>query len=204
MLNLYTKPISQITPEMKMKALKMNPQRLGVIARQKVAHDLEKRLLVFIKESPGLSVYDLSKKARRDPSTIHSAVKRLDADKNVTTRTILRKEGKIKRVYPLNFKFEDSCEITLPKDVVHVENPTWQQAYVYPLSAESIGISGEPVPDWQERANPIVQKAERERDGSIRVRLPDKICDFYELSKKETLLAYINNKALLTITGTFQ
>jgi DNA-binding Lrp family transcriptional regulator len=186
-----------------MKTTNMTPPQLAIIARQKIARDLEKRLLVLIKDNPGMSVYDLSKRIKRDPSTIHSAVRRLVSEQLVTARTVLRKEGRLKRVYPQEFKFDDFCEVTLPKQVVHIGNPTWQDAYIYQLNSQSIGIAGEPIPDWEVHAKPIVQKTEHMQDGSIKVRLPDKVCNFYDLSRKETLLAYINNKALLTITGSF-
>jgi DNA-binding MarR family transcriptional regulator len=202
MLNLYMKTMASLITVMK--TIKLKPQQLAVLARQRLAVHLEKRLLVMISQTPGSSVYDLSKKTKRDPSTVHSAVKRLSTRQLVTTRTILRKEGKVKRVYPANFQFDDFREIMLPKEVVHIGNPTWQQAYIYKLNAESIGIAGEPVLDWEERAKPIIQKAEHAEDGSIRVRLPDEVCNFYNLDKKEKLLAYINNKALLTITGSFE
>lgn len=187
-----------------MKKVKLTPQQLGVLARKNMADRLDKRLLVFVNENPGLSVYDLSKKVKRHPSTIHSAVSRLSFQHLVATRTVLRKEGKIKRVYPPSFKFGSLHEVVLPKQAIRIGNPTWQQAYIYKLSAESIGFAGERVPDWDERSEPIVQAPEHSDDGSMRVHLPDEIYNFYDLDRKETLLAYINNKAILTVTGSIE
>jgi hypothetical protein len=187
-----------------MKKVKLTPQQLGVLARKNMADRLDKKLLVFVNESPGLSVYDLSKKVKRHPSTIHSAVNRLSFQHLVATRTVLRKEGKIKRVYPPNFKFGSSHEVVFPKQTVRIGNPSWQQAYIYKLSAESIGVAGERVPDWDERSEPIVQAPEHSDDSSMRVHLPDEIYNFYDLDRKETLLAYINNRAILTITGSIE
>jgi len=202
MLNLYIGLTTRYAS--KMTTTNMTPTQLAIKARQRIAHALEKKLLVLIKDNPGMSVYDLSKRVRRDPSTIHSAVRRLISERLVVARTVLRKEGRLKRVYPQGFKFDDFCDITLPKQVVHIGNPAWQDAYIYQLNSQSIGIAGEPVPDWEAHAEPVVQKTQHMQDGSIRIRLPDKICNFYDLSRKETLLAYINNKALLTITGSFE
>src|SRR3972149_5119302 len=83
-----------------------------------------------------MSVYELSRKIKRNPSTVHSAIQRLANGNEIVTKTIVRKKGIVKRVYPRNFEFPDSHVITIPKNAIHVENPTWQNAYVYQLNSE--------------------------------------------------------------------
>ena len=183
-----------------MKVIKMTPRQRGVLARQRVARSLEKTLLVLVTEIPGMSVYELSRKIKRNPSTVHSAIQRLANGNEIVTKTIVRKKGIVKRVYPRNFEFPDSHVITIPKNAIHVENPTWQNAYVYQLNSESIGISGEPVPEWSEITKPIIEKVRRQEEG-FEVTLPSSLHNFYRLGEKETMLAFVNNKAILTITG---
>lgn len=181
----------------------VSPQRLGIIERQRLARTLEKRLLKLVNESPGISVYELSRKTARYPSTVHSAIQRLARGKELVTRTIIRKEGRIKRVYPPSFEFPEPSIVTIPKQVVDVSETIWQQAHIYRLNAESIGIAGSPVPEWEEVTASISEKILHGKE-SLEIRLPAEICSFYGLDNKETMLAFFNNKALLTITGSVE
>ena len=185
---------------MKMKIIRMTPQMLGALARQRVAQNLEKTLLVLVTETPGMSAYELSRKIRRNPSTVHSAIRRLENKNKIVTKTIVRKEGIVKRVYPRDFAFPDSRIVAIPRRAIQIENPTWQNAYVYPLNSESIGIAGEPVPEWDAMTKPIIEKV-RQREGELKVALPRSLYEFYRLDEKETMLAFVNNKAILTVTG---
>ncbi len=180
------------------------PYELGVEARRKVALALEKRLLSLVEDSPGLSAYDVSLKLGKPPPTVHSAIKRLTRKGELVTKSILRKRGRVILLYPDTHSFPDNTLVQIPREVAHVENPSWLNAFIYALNNESIGISGEPVPEWE--ANCLWKeqaKVDREQTELL-VRLPEKIANFYQIQKKEMMQVFLNNKTLLTIIGTVQ
>jgi hypothetical protein len=180
------------------------PYTLGLEARQKVALALEKRLLSIVKEAPGLSAYDASLKLHKPPATVHSAIKRMARKGEVGTRSVLRKTGKVTLLYPNDYSFPDNTLVEIPREVVHNGNPSWLSAFIYALNDESIGVSGEPVPEWE--ANCLWKeqaKVDREHAGLL-VRLPEKIASFYQIEKKEVMQVFLNNKTLLTMIGTIQ
>lgn len=180
------------------------PYALALEARRKVALTLEKRLLSMVKEAPGLSAYDASLKLHRPPATVHSAIKRMMRKGEIETRSILRKAGRVTLLYPNGYTFPDNTLIEIPRELIHVGNPTWLNAFIYALNADSIGVSGEPVPEWE--ANCLWKeqvKVDCESTG-IRVKLSEKIASFYQIGKKEIMQVFLNNKTLLTMTGTIQ
>jgi len=180
------------------------PYELAVEARRNVALALEKKLLLLVKKSPGLSAYDLSLKIGKPPSTVHSAIKRMTRKGELVTKSILRKTGKITLLYPEGYSFPDNTLVEIPREVVHVRNPSWLNAFIYALNSESIGISGEPVPEWESNCLWKEQaKVDRERKELL-VKLPEKIANFYQVEKKEIMQVFLNNKTLLTIIGTVQ
>jgi len=180
------------------------PYKLAVEARREVALALEKKLLLLVKKSPGLSAYDVSLKMRKPPSTVHSAIKRMTEKGELVTRNILRKTGKITLLYPPGYSLPDNTLIEIPREVVDVRNPSWLDAFIYALNSESIGISGESVPEWESNCL-WKEKAKVDREQKeLLVKLPAKIANFYQIQKKEVLQVFLNNKTLLTITGTVQ
>jgi hypothetical protein len=180
------------------------PYELGVEARRKVALALEKRLLSLVKDSPGLSAYDVSLKLGKPPPTIHSAIKRMTRKGELATRSILRKRGRITLLYPDNHSFPDNTLVEIPREVVHVGNPSWLNAFVYALNNESIGVSGEPVSEWESNCLWKEQAQVDRKQKELFVKLPEKIASFYQIQKKEVLQVFLKNKTLLTITGTVQ
>jgi hypothetical protein len=180
------------------------PYALGLEARQKVALALEKRLLSIVKEAPGLSAYDASMKLHKPPATVHSAIKRMVRKGEVGTRSILRKTGKLTLLYPNDYSFPDNTLVEIPREVVHIGNPSWLGAFIYALNDESIGVSGEPVPEWETNCLWKEQTKVDCTQAGFLVRLPKKVTDFYQIEKKEIMQVFLNNKTLLTMTGTIQ
>lgn len=173
----------------------------AIAAKRRLAERFDKRLLELIQTNPGITVYELSCDLGKNPSTVHAAVRRLVGQGKVISQKVIRKTRPVRRVFPAGFDAPPPDLVQLPRSLIQIDNPAWQQAYIYPLSSDSIGISGEPVPEWEARApNRIIQPVESEAD-ELRIRLPLNLVEFYNLDKKERQLAYLENKALLTITG---
>jgi hypothetical protein len=180
------------------------PYKLAVEARREVALALEKKILLLVKKSPGLSAYDASLKMRKPPSTVHSAIKRMTEKGELVTRNILRKTGKITLLYPQSYSLPDNTLIEIPREVIDMGNPSWLDAFIYALNSESIGISGESVPEWESNCL-WKEKAKVDREQKeLLVKLPAKIANFYQVQKKEVMQVFLNNKTLLTITGIVQ
>lgn len=180
------------------------PYKLALEARREVALALEKKLLLLVKESPGLSAYDVSLKMSKPPSTVHSAIRRMARKGELVTKSILRKTGKITLLYPEGYAFPDNTLVEIPREVVHIGNPSWLDAFIYALNSESIGISAESVPEWESNCL-WKEKVKVDRDRKeLLVKLPEKIAKFYQIQKKEMMQVFLNNKTLLTVIGTVQ
>jgi len=180
------------------------PYASSLEARQKVALALEKRLLSIVKETPGLSAYDSGLKLHKPPATVHSAIKRMVLKGDVRARSILRKTGNVTLLYPNGHSFPDNTLVEIPRAVVRPKKSSWLSAFIYALNDESIGVSGEPVPEWE--ANCLWReeaKVDRESTGLL-VRLPEKVASFYQIQKREVMQVFLNDKTLLTVIGTIQ
>ncbi len=180
------------------------PYELAVEARRNIALVLEKRLLRLVKDSPGLSAYDVSLKIGKPASTVHSAIKRMTSRGELVTKSILRKTGKITLLYPKDYSFPDNTLVAIPREVVHLDNPSWLNAFIYALNSESIGISGDRVPEWESNCLWKEQATVNRERKELLVKLPEKIVNFYQIQKKEMLQVFLENKTLLTIIGTVQ
>ena len=180
------------------------PYELAAEARRRVAVALEKKVLSLVTESPGLSAYEVSQKLAKPPATVHSAIKRMTGKRELLTRTVLRKRGRITLLYPYNYSFHDNTLVEIPRGVVRMGNPSWLNAFIYALNNESIGISGEPVPEWESTC--LLKEETRVTQGQeeLQVKLPEKIANFYQIQKKEVMQVFLNNKTLLTMIGTLQ
>jgi len=156
----------------------------------------------LIKEYPGLSQYELSRKLRWTTGRVDGAVRRLVKSGEVFLRVVVRNGRGVNLVYPEEFKPSDNIEV--PNNLLDIGNPVWQdRAWFYALDSSTIGISGYNIDEWNEISQfveeiPIDRSREEEK---LVLRIPERFWTFYNLERKHRVVSINGNAILVTLSG---
>jgi len=161
---------------------------------------VDRVLLRAVKESPGLSLYELHKRLKWSIGRVDGSKNRLLASKKIIITEIDRNGRHVTLVHPR--PKTPQTDITVPKALLHMPNPAWNhQAIFYALDNLSIGITGERFLEWEraasfkERVKPHIKK------GSIVLKVPQRFIKFYSLENKHVTKSVADNRVLLTVDG---
>jgi hypothetical protein len=98
----------------------------------------------LVRESPGLSLYQIAKRTKWRIGKVDGSVRRLVNAKRVFLVGDERNGRKVSLVFPSRLK--PVLTITVPSGLLKGGNPTWlNEANVYALDNHTIGITGEPI-----------------------------------------------------------
>jgi hypothetical protein len=153
-----------------------------------------------IKEYPGLSQYELSKKLKWPIGRIDGSIRRLVNQKKIVIKILERNGRRVNLAYPKDEEPADVIEV--PAKLLHADNPTWlDSAFVYALDSSTIGISGQEMPEWKETSCfleriPIEKNAEK-----FVLKIPDNFKRFYDWERKHRVVSINGNNILITISG---
>jgi len=160
----------------------------------------EEELLRIIKEKPGLSFYELTKEMGWSNGKTSGCLKRLIQKNRIKMVRSIRKQGIGNFIFPKDFEFETDT-IGIPSELLKA-NPPWKEiAYLYALSANSFGISGQPVPNWEKMSKFTDTAKIINSNGTIEVTPPKDFADFYKLCKSLHSTAILNDKIIVTVEG---
>ena len=153
-----------------------------------------------IKEYPGLSQYELSKKLKWPIGRIDGSIRRLLNQKKIVIKILERNGRRVNLAYPKDEKPSDTIEV--PAKLLHADNPTWlDSAFVYALDSSTVGISGHEMPEWKE-ISCFLEKIPIEKDTEKFVlKIPDNFKRFYDWERKHRVVSINGNNILITISG---
>jgi len=160
----------------------------------------DEALLDIIREYPGLSQYELSRKLRWSSGHVDSSVRRLMKSNKVFLRVMERNGRRLNLVYPEEKK--PSTLIEVPSELLEAENPAWNdQAYFYALDSSTIGVSGSPMPEWGEISCFAEKVPIRKEEEKLLFNIPESFWRFYNLNKKHRVVTVNGNAVLVTVSG---
>lgn len=171
-------------------------------AKTEKGRNTDQTLLEIVRRYPGLSQYEIARKLKWTIGRVDGGVRRLLNSGEVYVRVIARARGrKVNLVYPKGERPVDVIEV--PETLLETGNPIWQnEAYIYALDNVTLGISGEPLRDWDEiscfNSKVPIRKGS---NGKIFLKIPEKFVHFYNLEKKHKVVFLNGNNILVTVSG---
>ena len=185
-----------------MRARKKMKDTKEMSAKTEKGRNTDQTLLEIVRRYPGLSQYEIARKLKWTIGRVDGGVRRLLNSGEVYMRVIARAKGrKVNLVYPKGERPIDVIEV--PETLLETGNPIWQnEAYIYALDNVTLGISGEPLPDWDEiscfNSKVPIRKGS---NGKIFLKIPEKFVHFYNLEKKHKVVFLNGNNILVTVSG---
>jgi len=160
----------------------------------------DETVLDIIKNSPGLSQYELASKLKWSSGHVDGSIRRLLKANKIFIRIIERNGRRVNLVYPEEKKPSNLIEV--PSELLEVSNPSWSdQAFFYALDSSTIGVSGYETPEWGEiscftRNVPITRDNEK-----YVLNIPEEFWRFYNLDRKHRVVSINGNNILITVSG---
>jgi hypothetical protein len=157
-------------------------------------------LLETIKQSPGLSQYELGKKLGWKTGRIDGSIRRLLNEGKIVIKVLERNGRRVNLVYPKEEKPKNVIEISA--ELLEAVNPAWNEyAYVYALDNSTIGISGKEMPEWEEISCFLEKIPIKKGENKISLKIPEKFWRFYNMERKHSVVSINGNNILITIAG---
>lgn len=161
----------------------------------------EEFLLSIVRGYPGLSLYELSRKAKWTIGRVDGTVRRLLRAREVFIKVVERNGRRVNLVYPADQKPSNIVEV--PSDLLRAHNPLWsEEAFIYALDNTTIGISGEELSDWNDISCFNLRIPIERANGKVSLVIPEKFMSFYHLEEKHrTISVGARAHILITISG---
>jgi len=159
----------------------------------------DRKLIGIVNENPGLSINRLRHVTGWTRGHVDGSIRRLLKSKKIYIKA-LDECGRIHHfVYP--FMNEPPTRIEIPSNLISAGNPTWQEAHIYGLDNTTIGVAGEKIVGWEEKAWKKSVIPTRNDKSKISFDLPEEFCIFYQLDRKSKTVAVGDRNILITISG---
>ena len=157
-------------------------------------------LLTAVRNSPGLSLYELRKLTKWPTGRVDGSLHRLLNGRRILIHSLDRNGRRVNLVYPRQKLRTDLIEI--PMKSIKLGNPIWKDhAFFYALDNLSFGVTGERFPDWLKNAAFQAKVKPHHVQKSIRLSIPRRFQEFYHLKNNHTTVTLSDNNVLVTITG---
>ncbi len=177
------------------------PYEKAAEKRKQIGEDTDQALLKVIVENPRLSLYELARETGWGVGKVDGSVKRLLEKGLVKVECFIKAGRRVKLISAVDHKPSPDT-FSVPKDIL--DNASWKdKAHVYGLDRLTIGVSGKPVPEWDETAVLKSKVPVKEMEENLIFQLPKKFVDFYALGKSIVTLSTVKGVVLLTVEGQF-
>lgn len=170
------------------------------LTKNKRGLESDKLLLDTIKDYPGLSQYELTKKLRWNSGHVDGAIRRLVNENLIVIKGLERNGRLVNLIYPKDSKPSNLIEV--PVNLLQFENEEWRDcAFVYALDSTTIGIAGREIPEWKEYACFTEAIHIKKQGEKIVLQIPEKFSGFYNIERKHKAVSVNGNTLLITISG---
>ncbi|MHC1592042.1 MAG: ArsR/SmtB family transcription factor [Candidatus Helarchaeales archaeon] len=148
---------------------------------------IRKEILKRLPNTP----YGLSRELDRNPATILHHLKILQ--KQGMVRSVRKeKNGRINTIYYIIRVNEKKNEIILSKELFEVDNAS--KIHGYALSGSTFGISIDEKAEWDRIAIWKQELSYNVNENTIKIKIPEKIMNFYEIPFNSILPSYNEKK----------
>jgi len=177
------------------------PYERAAEKRKQIGEDTDQVLFKVVVENPRLSLYELAQETGWGVGKVDGSVKRLHEKGLVKVECFIKAGRRVKLVSAVDYESSpDVCRV--PQDIL--DDASWKnKAHVYGLDRLTIGVSGKPVPEWDEAAVLKSKVLVKRMAKNLIFRLPKKFVDFYALRKSIVTLSAVRDAVLLTVEGQF-
>jgi hypothetical protein len=175
------------------------PYEKATEKRKQIGEGTDQVLFRVVVENPRLSLYELAQETGWGVGKVDGSVKRLHERGLVKVECFIKAGRRVKLVSAVDY--ESSPDLFSVSQGI-LDSASWKdQALVYGLDRLTIGVSGKPVPEWDEAAVLKSKVPVKRMKGNLVFRLPRKFVDFYALGKSIVTLSIVKDVVLLTVEG---
>lgn len=175
------------------------PYERAAEKRKQIGEGTDQVLFRVVVGNPRLSLYELAQEIGWGVGKVDGSVKRLLEKGLIKVECFIKAGRRVKLVSAVDY--ESSPDVfSVPQDIL--DSALWKDnVHVYGLDRLTIGVSGKPVPEWDEAAV-LKSKAPVKRvKENLVFRLPKKFVEFYALGKSIVTLSTAKDVVLLTVEG---
>ncbi len=173
-------------------------------ARLQAGASTDLKILGIIRQNPGISTYGMAKMAQFAVGRVDGSVSRLLERDEIRVQYVLREGRIVKEIYPKGFIEKAKSEVELDIDLLESQDEWGKSAYVYALDRITIGISPSEIEEWNEKALAKENVSVSRVHGSILVKIPPKLLDFYVWNNSTPELTAVGNHVLVTLKTEIQ
>jgi len=175
------------------------PYEKAAERRKQIGEGTDHVLFKVVVENPRLSLYELAQETGWGVGKVDGSVKRLHEKGLVKVECFVKAGRRVKLVSAVDYESSPNL-YSVPRDIL--DTASWKDsAFVYGLDRLTIGVSGKPVPEWDEAAVLKSKVRVKKMRNDLIFRLPRKFVDFYALGKSIVTLSTVKDKVLLTVEG---
>jgi hypothetical protein len=161
------------------------------------------RIERLVGKSPGLSLYQLSRRTRWSLGKVDGAVSRLVNAKNFFVVIDEQNGRRQSQVFPIEYR--PTSEISIPTKLLQLGNPTWlDHAFVYALDKNSIGVTGKRLRDWDEVAMFSKRIPMKLTKDHVAFKIPQEFVNFYQLNTRFFTKSVSANHVLISVGSPIQ
>ena len=189
----------------------MELYKLGAKARKQSAEKTDEILLNFIKEKPGLPLYQIAEEMEWSIGKVQKSLSRLRRKGLITFKRIMAGGRILKLAIPL--KLVEAAPYTalrsprtefieVPFDMISPDY--WHEsAYVYGLDRITVGIAAGSVKEWEEKSTFKEETTIKSAKKSLIIQVPGNISRFYLLENSKYAISSVpeGNKIIITVEG---
>lgn len=176
------------------------PYEVAVQERKRIGEETDRALFEVIKENPRLSLYELALEIDWKVGKVDGSVRRLHEKGSVKVECFIKNGRRVKLVSANDYE-PSANTFNVSKDLLDPEAPWKDTAYIYGLDRLTIGVSGRPVPEWEETAELKSKAPVKEVNGTLSFQLFEDLVQFYALQKSIVTLSVVKDVVLLSIEG---
>lgn len=157
-------------------------------------------ILRIVSDSPGLSLYQLTRKTGWNVGKVDGSVRRLVNAGKIFLVADERNGRKLSLVFPK--EYWPTPVISVPKRLLRAGNPGWSdKASVYALDNSTIGISGEPLAQWRRIAQFSTDTPVESKGDRVLLTIPRSFIQFYHLDTHFFAKTINGDNILITVGG---
>jgi hypothetical protein len=174
----------------------------ATFARLQLGTSTDMRVLEAIRESPGISMYNIAKALQFAPGRVDGSVNRLQNRNEIDTQYTLRDGRIVKELYPKGFVQESKPEVKIDTDLLDSPDDWKEKAFVYALDRMTIGISPFESHEWNPKAFAKEIVDVNKSSDSVLVKIPQRLAEFYVWNNSDSEVSVVGNDVLVTLKTT--
>lgn len=160
----------------------------------------DSKLMKFLKDNPGVTMFDASKALRWTIGKVQGAVARLEKSEQVILEKVLKDGRVVNLIYPAGYKSAPDI-IKIDEQILNEPEKWTKQLNIYAANRSTILITPESSEDIEKNSFHKSIVVPDVSDDHILVKLPETFVNFYQLQISDSDIASTGKVVFVTINS---